>query len=197
MDKEKGKNLADRRPRTCSQKSPVQEMPHHFTRAEKEAQATANFYHSRFPDSIKEEVDQMEVAIREKGKNISNEQIQEEFEGWFQGPRFSRKRDTKIFRITEMYWMTKALFAQVVEKRNLQQQVILHKIDLLDGKFEAVFKAVYGVDIVVSQPQHGNNNTIEMKEGSPGSVGTQSNPICIEADPLASYCNSEGTCADL
>lgn len=93
-------------------------------------------------------------------------------------------RDTKIFRISEMYWMTKALIAQIVKERSLQQQVILHKIDFLDSKFEPVFKAVYGVDIVVSQPQHGNNDTMEMKEDSPGSVGTQSNPTCIEEDPM-------------
>jgi hypothetical protein len=50
----------------------------------------------------------MEDTIREKRKKLSNEQIQEEFEEWFQNLRFSRTR------VTEMYLMTKALIAQVI-----------------------------------------------------------------------------------
>jgi hypothetical protein len=53
---------------------------------------------------------------------------------------------------------------------------------------------VYGVDIVVSQPQNGNNDVMDPKEDSHGSVGTQSNPIFIQEDPLplALVANQEG-----
>jgi hypothetical protein len=107
---------------------------------------------------------------------------------------FSILRDAKIFRVIEMYWMTKALIAQVVEERGLQQQAILHKIDLLDSKFEVVFTAVYGVDMVVCQPKNGNSDTMELKEDSPGSLGTQSNPIIIEEDPLPLIATQKGLC---
>jgi hypothetical protein len=49
---------------------------------------------------------------------------------------------------------------------------------LLESKFEAV----YGVDIVVSQRQSRNNDTMEAKEDFPGSIGPQSTPIFIEEE---------------
>jgi hypothetical protein len=55
---------------------------------------------------------------------------------------------------------------------------------LFNNKFEAIFKVVYGVDIVVSQPHSRDNDTMEAKEDSSSSLDTQSNPIFIEEDPL-------------
>jgi hypothetical protein len=50
-------------------------VPLYITKAEKEAQATTNYYHTIFPTQIKKKVDQMDVAFREKRKRMSNEQI--------------------------------------------------------------------------------------------------------------------------
>jgi hypothetical protein len=41
---------------------------------------------------------------------MSNEQIQEEFEGWIPDLGFSRTRDTTICRLTELYWMNKTFY---------------------------------------------------------------------------------------
>jgi hypothetical protein len=83
LDNEKGKNLFGRRPRTCFMKAPIQEALHYFTKAKKESQAIANFYHSRSPNPIKEEVDQMEVAIKEKKKKNPMSKFKRNLKGGF------------------------------------------------------------------------------------------------------------------
>jgi hypothetical protein len=40
-----------------------------------------------------------------------------------------------------------------------------------------VFKVVFGIDIVVSQPQGSDNDEMEDQEDFPGLEGTHSNPI--------------------
>jgi hypothetical protein len=54
--------------------------------------------------------------------------------------------------MTKLCWLNKALIAKVGEEKGLQQQAILHKSDLLESKFKAGFKAVFGIDIVVWNP---------------------------------------------
>jgi hypothetical protein len=65
---------------------------------------------------IKAEVDALEEIILEKWKQVAKEQIEKDFEGWFSDSSFSRSRDTKVFRATEHYWLTKALITQVLEE---------------------------------------------------------------------------------
>lgn len=48
--------------------------------------------------------------------------------------RGSHSRDTKIFKLTEILWLSKSFIAQVVVERGQQQQAILHKLDLMDKK---------------------------------------------------------------
>jgi hypothetical protein len=45
----------------------------------------------------------------------------------------------------------KAMIAQFLEELNISQQDIMHIIELLDGKFEAVCKALFGIRIIVSK----------------------------------------------
>jgi hypothetical protein len=53
-------------------------------------------------------------------------------------------------RINETYWIIKALVTKIIEEKSLQQQDILHKIDLLDRKFIVVCKVIFGIEIVIS-----------------------------------------------
>jgi hypothetical protein len=84
----------------------------------------------------------------------------------------------------ELYWFDKGLITQVVEEKGLQQQAIVHKLDLLENKLEAMFKVVFGIDIVVSQPQGNDINEMVALEDIPGLEVTHSNPILIDEDPL-------------
>ena len=74
-----------------------------------------NFFHTNFLESIKAKLEDMEGTIREKIHKLSNEQIQDEVEGWV---HFSKTLDTKFFRITETNQLIKALISQVMEERN-------------------------------------------------------------------------------
>jgi hypothetical protein len=61
----------------------------------------------------------------------------------------------------------KALVAEVLKERSLQQQDIFHRIDMLDGKNLAICKATFGIEIVVSQVLD-ENDVVDHKEGSLG-----------------------------
>jgi hypothetical protein len=47
--------------------------------------------------------------------------------------------------------MVKAMIARVLEEHIILQQGILHRIELLDKKFEVVCQTMFGIKIVVSQ----------------------------------------------
>jgi len=49
--------------------------------------------------------------------------------------------------------LNKAFIAQVGEERGQQQWAILHKLDPMDMKFEAVYKVGFDLDIIVCNPQ--------------------------------------------
>jgi len=82
----------ERKIRACKLTYPAGEKPGYATRAEKDAQAATQFFRSRFTDSVKdeweamenvkEESEAMENTIKEKRQKMSNELIQEVFEGW-------------------------------------------------------------------------------------------------------------------
>jgi hypothetical protein len=41
-----------------------------------------NFFHSRFPNLVKVEIEEMEGVIKEKRQKLTNEHIEDELEGW-------------------------------------------------------------------------------------------------------------------
>jgi hypothetical protein len=69
-----------------------------------------------------------------------------------------------------------------VEERGQQQQAILHKLDLMDKKFEAVCKAVYDIDIIVTDPEDIKHNPMVATKPAQEFEGTPSNPILIDED---------------
>lgn len=69
-------------------------------------------------------------------------------------------------------------------KEPLATQSILHTLDFLDSKFEAVFKVVFGIDIVVSQPHGSDNDEKQDQEDFLGLEGSHSNPTLIDEVPL-------------
>jgi len=77
------------------------------------------------------------------------------------------------------YWLVKSMIAQVLDERSIPQQDILHRFELLEGKFEIVCKVVFGIKIVVSQVNEEVGATY-LKEGPHDSIGIHANPICIE-----------------
>jgi hypothetical protein len=77
-----------------------------------------------------------------------------------------------FFRITETHWLIKIIIAQIMEERSLQQQDILHKIDLLYSKFTTFFKTTFEIEIVVSQVHDEKTDTMALKEDSLGYVDT-------------------------
>jgi hypothetical protein len=64
-----------------------------------------------------------------------------------------------------------------VEDMGQQQQAILHKLDLMDKKFEAVYREIYDINIIVKDPKDANINLFEVVEHALEFEGTPSNNI--------------------
>jgi hypothetical protein len=56
----------------------------------------------RFSTTIKEQIGVPEEAIWKKSKLVVNEQIEWDFEGWFSDSSFSKRRNTKLFKATDI-----------------------------------------------------------------------------------------------
>jgi hypothetical protein len=80
---------------------------------------------------------------------------------------------------TELYWLNKSFIAEGVKERGQQQEAIFHKLDLMDKKFEAVCRAVYDIDIIMTDPEDVKPNLVEVAEPTQDFEGTPSNPIMI------------------
>jgi hypothetical protein len=72
-------------------------------------------YHSQFLENIKQEMDAMEHIIHKEIREISKLQLEDEFMDSVLDPCFSRSRNTKVFKLIELYWLNKAFVAQVIE----------------------------------------------------------------------------------
>jgi hypothetical protein len=62
----------------------------------------ANHYHKRFSIDIKAEVEDIEDKVKEKRGNTSTKEANEKIH-WIPDTGFSRSRDTKFFRMVELY----------------------------------------------------------------------------------------------
>ena len=63
-----------------------------------------------------------------------------EVKGWTTDQNHYHTRDTKFFKIDEIYFLLKTLIAQDLEKNKEEKQDILHTIIIFEGKFEAICK---------------------------------------------------------
>jgi hypothetical protein len=66
----------------------------------------------RFSLNIKEDLVHLENFVKKKRKRMTKEQSEEEYKGWISDSRFSRTRDTRIFRITKLYWLNISFISQ-------------------------------------------------------------------------------------
>jgi hypothetical protein len=69
-----------------------------------------------------------------------------------------------------------------VEERGHQHHTVLHKLDLMDKKLEAICKSVYDIDIIVMDPKDIKHNPMAAIEHAQVSEGTPSKPIMIDED---------------
>jgi hypothetical protein len=70
-----------------------------------------------------------------------------------------------------------------VEEIGQRQQAILHKLDIMDKKFEVLFRDIYGIDIIVADLEDIKHNPMVAVEPTQAFEDTPSNPILIDEDP--------------
>lgn len=84
-------------------------------------------------------MDKMEEAVRRKRKQVTRKELEAEFMQWVPNSGFSRTRDTKIFLLVELYILDEqGIHCPVVEEKATKQEAILHKLNIMDQKFNAL-----------------------------------------------------------
>lgn len=121
--------------------SPSLQTPQCITKAQTNTMRGAVDFHCKFPTETKAEVANMEHAIKRKRWKLPKEQLEAEFKEWVPDSSYSRTRDTKIFKLIELYWLNKAFITQVVEEKSSQQQAMMQKLNMMDQKFDALCKS--------------------------------------------------------
>jgi len=71
-----------------------------------------------------------------------------------------------------------------MEEKGGQNQEILISLELLEVKFEVVFKVVFGVWIEIFELHPSDKENSGEDGGTPISQGTSSNPVIIEEDSV-------------
>jgi hypothetical protein len=61
---------------------------------------------------------------------------------WMPDTRFLLSQDTKLFRMVEIYWHNKSFIAQIIEEKGFRHKAILHKLDFLETKYDALITAI-------------------------------------------------------
>lgn len=100
----------------------------------------------------------METTIHNKCQKLSKDHVEAEFAGWILDPRYSRTCDTKIFRLTELYWLNKVFITQIVEEWESQYQDILQRLHVMDKKFGTLCR-IFSIEITM-------HNYLENQMGS-------------------------------
>jgi hypothetical protein len=62
--------------------------------------------------------------------------------------RFSCSKDTKYFKLIDLYSNNKSFITHIIEEQGMQHKAILDKMDFLDRKYEALVKAIWGMEVV-------------------------------------------------
>jgi len=78
-----------KKPKAYTLREPIPKDPIYITQAKKQAIATGRFLHSRFNESIKVAVEEMDNIVKERRHNLSNKHIQHELEGWIEDLAYS------------------------------------------------------------------------------------------------------------
>lgn len=142
------------RPRVCH--NLFKQMEHQrITLAKKEAMEAADRYDKRFSADIKAEVAEIEDKLREDVDEVLLLRIPD--------TQFSRTRDTKFFRMVELYWYTKSFIALVIEENKSFialvieekgfQKTIMDKLNLMKEKFDAMIKALRAIEGVAAEEE--------------------------------------------
>jgi hypothetical protein len=92
-----------------------------MTNARKEACKTEYFYQSIFTPKTQKLIHYFEVLIGQRKNAIIEEQIKAEFAIWVEDPRFSRTRDTKLYKKTDLLCIVKFFIARAIEDRATSQ----------------------------------------------------------------------------
>jgi hypothetical protein len=84
----------------------------------------------------KKVVEEVEERVQSSEANMYDREMLEEVEDWVEDPFYSKTRETKYFKIVEIYWIVKAMVGQALHKSRREQVDLLHAIHILEGKFE-------------------------------------------------------------
>jgi hypothetical protein len=147
-----------------------------------EAMKNAENFHCRFAQDVKNEVATMKQTICQKRRKLTKLQLETEFMHWVPDIRYSRSRESKTFKLIELYWLNKAFIAQVVDERGQQHQAILQNLDILEKKFEAVCKEVFDIEFRVSDHTDSQDDPEAAAGQAQTSGGTPSNPMRLDED---------------
>jgi hypothetical protein len=85
-----------------------------------------------------------ETVLKER-KDITEEDILLEAKEWVTYLGQMRTKETKCFFLVEIYWMTKAMVAQVVAQQKLENKATQHAVHILEAKFELFCKAQFRI----------------------------------------------------
>lgn len=129
---------------------------------------------------IKATMATMEEDIKRKRQKLSKDDLEAKFKEWVPDSGNSRTRDTKIFKLIELYWMNKDFIAQVVEERGNQQQAIMWKLNMMDHKFYALCKEVFNIQTIINSYRDITHSLGEDIEQFPDLASTSLNPILVD-----------------
>jgi len=68
----------------------------------------------------------------------------------------------------------------VVEEKGIQQQAIMHKLNVMDQKFDSLCREVFNIEITVNNYSETQNNSMDEVDQVMTSVGTLSNLILLD-----------------
>jgi hypothetical protein len=78
--------------------------------------------------------------------------------------------------------MNKAFIDYIVEEKVIQQEAILHKLSVMNQKFDALYKEVFNIEIMINNQVDSLGHFMETNDHFPTSKGTPTNPIELEKD---------------
>ena len=76
---------------------------------------------------------------------MSNEEIMGSVKECVPDPGKSRTRDTNLFRIAKVYWMTKVMVAQAMVQYKAKMWATHQEIWVMEAKFELFCKEQFGI----------------------------------------------------
>lgn len=156
------------------------QRPMNDTRAIRGAWIVSSGFKYLCTDSEKKETTKIEDVVRAQRHNTTDEEvIIEEVKGWVDDPLYSRTPETKYFKLAETYWIVKVTVAQAVEKTRKVNESTLHKVKILEGKFELFCQSHFGIKFRVT-PEGKNEEQHQTASVDSSSYGSKNQPIPID-----------------